>query len=419
MTPERNASRRWPLVLAGGALLGAAAMFFAREVLDGRGHEVVARETGAAPREAGEVRGSDVLAEPGPARTHLDVASERVAVLDGGDPARAAADASDLLLAWVARGRAEGWLHDQQLAEIIFWQLVGQGRYEDAWELALRHAPEQQHLYLNLASHAHRSGAFALRDRALEHALALGWVDPSFLAEIDANLALARYDQMIAGAEPTDRLALQVGYAQLLIELGRTDEALAIACSRLANHPNDEAAIDVLCRLDLTAGEAHLRRLIAARDPQNDWTRKLIGLLGENGRPAEAAQWLETLQSSGQPVHASDWGELGDAFIASGDTAGAVDAWLVALGSESGDPDEWTNPLSQYAPDKLLAALEARVSTGEHDEFWGALADARWKSGKTSAAIDAWKQAAALDPSDNEWLTKLALAEAGKDPFGD
>ena len=36
-----------------------------------------------------------------------------------------------------------------------------------------------------------------------------------------------------------------------------------------------------------------------------------------------------------------------------------------------------------------------------------------------AAALDAWKQAAALDPSDNEWPTKVALAEAGKDPFAD
>lgn len=414
-----SASARWLLALLAGALVGAGATFALLRLGGAAEHEVAAQEAVARP--ATSVASATPARPPEGAALEAEPSAkddQRVAVC--GSKAGAADEPSaDLLLELIARGRREGWLLDGQLAEMLFWQLVAQGQLDEAWALATRHTPEQQHLFLNLASHAHRSGAFGLRDRALERALALGWVDPSFLAEIDPALALARYDQMIAAAEPSERLALQIGYARLLIGLGREDEALAIARERLAWNPNDESALDLLCSLDLAAGEAHLRRLIEARDPQNDWTRKLIGLLNENGRTAEAAEWLSRLQESGKPVYSGDWGSLADAYLAAGDNASAVEAWLAALELESGDPDPWTGPLMQHAPGKLLSALESRVASGEHDEYWGALGDARWASGSRDGALEAWKQAAALDPSDGEWASKLTLAAAGKDPLGE
>ncbi|MCE9595100.1 MAG: tetratricopeptide repeat protein [Planctomycetes bacterium] len=416
---ERRHSR-FGLGFVGGLVLGALAMFFAREWIASGMREVVARETqvdGAAKPDASH--GPD-LAVPVRAATNDAGAEidERVQVKGAPSGVSAATAANDRLLELIARGRNEGWLQDQALAEMLFWNLASQGHLEEAWELALAYTPDQQHLFLNLASQAHNVGAFALRDKALERALALGWVDPSFLAQIDPALALTRFDQLVAAADPSERGALRLGYAQLLASLGRNDEALAITNQRLATNPNDEAALELLSSLDVAAAEAHLRLLIDTHDPQNDWTRKLIDLLDRQGRPAEAAEWLAGLQATGRPVYSGDWGEIADAYVAAEDSEGAVDAWLEALRLEDGDPDAWTGPLLAAAPQKLLAALEARVATGEHDEFWGALADARWIGGQKSAAIDAWKHAAALDPGDGEWPNKLALAEAGKDPFG-
>ncbi|MCK6446974.1 MAG: hypothetical protein L6Q99_11325 [Planctomycetes bacterium] len=417
-----EAKARLPLVFVAGALLGAGGAF---AVFTLRTPEVVAREsaTDAPPRDVRRVE--DGLVAPGPsAPTERATDTDRVAVdaratAPTAPQVGAAAANGELLLELLERGRREGWFADAQFAELLFWQLVSRGLLEDAWNVARTYAPSSQHLFLNLASTAHQRHEFALRDAALQHALSLGWVDPSFLAQIDPELGLARYAEMLAVAAPDERSAVELGYAQFLYGLGRNDEALAIARSRLASHPNDEQALDLLCALDLEAGEAHLRRLIDARDPQNDWTRKLIALLNQNGRTAEAAQRLADLAASGKPVYAGDWGEIADAALASQDSVGAVDAWLRALELESGDPDAWTNPLLVQAPDKLLAALEARVATGEHDEFWGALGDVRWKLGLHTAGVDAWQQAATLDPTDMEWSAKLAAAAAGTNPLGD
>lgn len=410
---------RLPLVFAAGALLGvgaAVAAFALREpAVVARGREPEGPPPAPSTKEI-----ALVAPNVGPPSAG-DVGSDRVAVgarAPASAPAAAEAPEGELLLELFVRGRREGWFTDAQFAELLFWQLVSRGLLEEAWNVAHTYLPSSQHLFLNLASAAHQRQEFALRDAALQHALSLGWVDPSFLAQIDPGLALERYAELLANAAPDELSGVELGYAQFLIGLGRDDEALAIARSRLASHPNDEPALDLLCSLDLAAGEAHLRRLIDARDPQNDWTRKLISLLEQNGRAAEAAQQLADLAASGKPVYAGDWGELADAALAQQDSAGAADAWLRALQLETGDPDAWTNPLMVYAPEKLLAALEARVATGAHDEFWGALGDVRWKSGLTAAAIAAWKQAALLDPSDAEWSTKLATAAAGDDPLG-
>lgn len=413
-----EAKARLSLVFAAGAVLGAGVAF---AVFALRTPEVVAREPALDTPSRDVRRVEDTLVAPTPAApAERPPETNRVAVdTRAAEPAPGASSANgELLLELLMRGRREGWFADAQFAELLFWQLVSHGLLQEAWDVARTYAPSSQHLFLNLASTAHQRHEVALRDAALQHALSLGWVDPSFLAQIDPELGLARYAEMLAAAAPDERSAVELGYAQFLYGLGRNDEALAIARARLASHPNDEQALDLLCSLDLPAGEAHLRRLIDARDPQNDWTRKLIALLNQNGRTAEATQRLADLAASGKPVYSGDWGEIADAALANQDSAGAVDAWLSALQLESGDPDAWTNPLLVHAPEKLLAALEARVASGEHDEFWGALGDVRWKLGEHAAGVAAWKQAATLDPTDMEWASKLAAAAAGDDPFG-
>jgi cytochrome c-type biogenesis protein CcmH/NrfG len=83
-----------------------------------------------------------------------------------------------------------------------------------------------------------------------------------------------------------------------------------------------------------------------------------------------------------------------------------------------GDPQQWVDALLEHAPQRaLIPLLEKRVAGAPNAAFWSSLADAYWRDGRREEALTAWSNAGALDPSDDEWSTKLDRAAAGVDPL--
>jgi tetratricopeptide (TPR) repeat protein len=418
MKSERPAPRaRRGLVFGAGLLLGAALAISARGAWQARDS---GEPTTAAPASAAALPSVDAprsssskLELPASISAPAGPVAAPTAESERRPVARASTLEPDALLDIVRRGRAEGWLEDGPLVDALFEQLVLAGLCDDAWELATRFAPDDVNKFVTLAQATNERGEVELRDRCIARAIELGWVDLDFLASVDPALAISRSAALVDAAAPEDRSDAWLGHAELLARLGRTSEALAILRAELALHPNSANAVALLCALDPAAGEAQLRALIDAGDPEMEWTGQLVAHLAADGRPAEAASYLRLLAANGHSVGSADWGALGAACAQQGDRANADAAWLEALALENGDPDPWTQPLLESAPDALLAALEARVASGgANDEFWGALAEARWAHGDRDGAISAWKQAALLDPADGEWPAKLASAAA-------
>jgi cytochrome c-type biogenesis protein CcmH/NrfG len=108
------------------------------------------------------------------------------------------------------------------------------------------------------------------------------------------------------------------------------------------------------------------------------------------------------------------WGDLGDARHATGDRAGAREAWERAASIEPGD-NEWQRKLAELDPARALADLEARTrESARDDEAWGELGNAYLALGRRAEALATYRHALELDPDDGEWPGKIAALERGE-----
>jgi tetratricopeptide (TPR) repeat protein len=234
---------------------------------------------------------------------------------------------------------------------------------------------------------------------------------------------------------------------------GRTGEARALLESLLDRRGNSNSQqLGILRQMDPDAAEVRLREWIADPEDGLRWVDNLADLLEEKGRGDEAADLLEaylraeltdddrerlcyslissaprrafeyleaTLPADAVGGEAEDyWGSVADELLYRGDVERAADGWCRAIQATRGDPQQWVDALLEHAPQRaLIPLLEKRVAGAPNAAFWSSLADAYWRDGRREEALTAWSNAGALDPSDDEWSTKLDRAAAGVDPL--
>ena len=109
------------------------------------------------------------------------------------------------------------------------------------------------------------------------------------------------------------------------------------------------------------------------------------------------------------------WGDLGDAYDASGNWSMADASWAVARILDPAD-SEW----SGHDPSVDQASMVIQQLDITDDEWIGDLGDQAQSQGWYGAAQDLYRLALALDPSDSEWREKAAgtgaYTEGGGDP---
>ncbi|MAB80114.1 MAG: hypothetical protein CMJ89_12250 [Planctomycetes bacterium] len=248
-----------------------------------------------------------------------------------------------------------------------------------------------------------------------------------------------------------DRPHAKTSLVKALRAAGRTGEARALLESLLDRRGNSQQ-LGILRQMDPDAAEVRLREWIADPEDGLHWVDNLADLLEEKGRGDEAADLLEaylraeltdddrerlcyslissaprrafeyleaTLPADAVGGEAEDyWGSVADELLYRGDVERAADGWCRVIQATRGDPQQWVDALLEHAPQRaLIPLLEKRVAGAPNAAFLSSLADAYWRDGRREEALTAWSNAGALDPSDDEWSTKLDRAAAGVDPL--
>ncbi len=108
------------------------------------------------------------------------------------------------------------------------------------------------------------------------------------------------------------------------------------------------------------------------------------------------------------PSDDETWGDLGDALRIEGDTPGAVGAYLRAYRIDPAD-SEWHDALRALgADDQLDELIESQLDTTS-DESLGDWGDVLMAQGRRDEACEAYRQAAELDPWDQEWINHALM----------
>lgn len=273
------------------------------------------------------------------------------------------------------------------------------------------------------------------------------------LADLDPERGVALLEGHVTGASDPDDLRLVL--ARSLAEAGREEEARTSLLALIAEGRSVESSIDALAEFDLALAESEIRRLIG--EGRNlDLYGRLTRLLVEDGRTDEALAAVQegfALADSDQPgptpaalfnaalnalgnvvddATIAAWGasvgnpanvdyKTGSHFAHQGDFDRAEpylhDAWL-AQAETNGYLNGLPNAFLEAKPEVVGAWLgELSATAGTKDEVWGDIADNYWKIGDTAAAEAAWKKALEIDPNDGEWQNKVAAVEAGESPL--
>lgn len=345
------------------------------------------------------------------------------AALDDG-ASRRALNVDDSLGGAIALWRSEGWIDDASLARAAFADLLAKRRPAEAAECGMRFLADftsDRARCEALATAFAERGEFS--DARVWLARALGGPADAALLERyaawDAIGALEQARALLATVDPldTDRHA---AFARLLTACGKPLEGRELLQRRLAARPDDTQALAQLWSTDADAAEQHLRGLGLTPATDREFRQRLFEVRLERGDFAGA----EALLDQSRTRAASDAAAFA-ALAAHRMEAGAQDEasrlWARAIDCEPEAPAAWIARLEQIDADGLRKCLEARVArdgvVSGSDEIWGALGDARWRAGEGGAARTAWSTAAALDPDDREWSSKLDAARDGLDPL--
>jgi len=161
------------------------------------------------------------------------------------------------------------------------------------------------------------------------------------------------------------------GYAKALLAVGRKDQAYTQFARAHDRDPDDSEWLDGLARADPRRAEPLLRKLLAKSPRNKDYAGALGVAVASLGRRDEALALL----------------------------SGAADG----SGNRS-----WYVPMARVAPAEAERRLRAHIEKEpEDDELWGTLGKVYEESGRRADALDAYRRALELDPSDSEWSVLL------------
>ncbi len=193
----------------------------------------------------------------------------------------------------------------------------------------------------------------------------------------------------------------------------------------LTNLPDDDERIgdiaDALVEQGRVEEALQLYQRAHEIDPDDsEWTRKIAELGGgiasilggvEGGVEGGIVGGIAGAGTEG--VASGDdeaIGDLGDVYAQQGNRELALQHYRRALEIDPSD-GEWQNKVSLYAGTSTLAdILEGRLSTDpRNDEIMGALATAYAELGHTDKAREMFVEALTIDPADGQWQGKLSL----------
>jgi tetratricopeptide (TPR) repeat protein len=318
--------------------------------------------------------------------------------------------------------RERGLVREGDVTSWLAFAYLRGGDPHGALALLERCDSKDANAWWNVAQMLANSGDRVAQERALSRALALMPENQAFvasLAQIDPSRAVGFFRAQLAQQEPPGDPELRKQLAQSLANMGHGAEAQVLLAGILNENPEDVEALRLLGLVDPVGATARIEELMAKADDPSGWRTLLANLYIERGDFAAAERLIASAERAGQTIAPEEWGQVADTLMETGKTSSAVEAWSRAIALEHGDPDQWVNALTQYAPDKLVSLLEMRVRSDEvdNDEYWGSLADAYWRAGRKLDAQGAWERARSLDPKDDEWPMRLAAIAAGEDPY--
>ena len=209
-----------------------------------------------------------------------------------------------------------------------------------------------------------------------------------------------------------------LGEGNALLELGRTDEAIARLSAAVASDPEDAEA---QCSLALALAQAGRSRealetatVAAALAPESDWPQRLraiallqLGRAKEALVPAEDAVRLEPELAECHEVHA-------DALVANKQYDAAIEAAGRAVNLNPEDPGPWETIGSAHLEKKqwFLAVNAYRAALERDPENAMAhnnLGIAYLRNDEPDAARECFERAVRIDPSRQLFRDNLAL----------
>lgn len=267
------------------------------------------------------------------------------------------------------------------------------------------------------------------------------WSIIQALAEVDPIAALEEQARLTADStNGGDDVVLQK--ALLLLAAHRRDEALSVVDKLIADGKATDYIWDQLVQREPAAAVERLRKQLEAAAGNDDMRMRLVQALRNAGDAATARKEIDAVLAN-QPQHAGAVGALGEldrraaltyleAQLAAAPSGGtwwlygeqlvaaqrkedAVTAYWQAWQAEPNNGYQYK--LLELAPERYAPQIAERARTARDDETLGDIADALWRSGRRDEARMFWEEAQQIDPTDGEWIGKLAKVRAGGDPF--
>ena len=335
----------------------------------------------------------------------------------------------------------------QGLAHFLINEHINGGDVWTAWEILNEH-PLGPAVYAQVGTQLKSSGHRAEAREALLHALRSDPMNTNWaqqLADLDPAGALAILDEQINTRPELADSPLPLQTVRLLLANEQSDEAQRRLEMLIAAGATGDDVWALVTQMGDEFAQRHLREAMADRGDQASIMRLARYLAEHGGDPDEIAslshQILEQNPGSRKaldmlagidpelalraldrslerdPNNDALWGRMADQLIASGDTAGAVDAWLRAYDADPSETNYLWN-LREHAPEQFWPAIETAARERDYDELWGDVADAYWEEGRHMEAQTAWERARDLDPDDGEWIGKLRAIGEDNDPLG-
>lgn len=208
-------------------------------------------------------------------------------------------------------------------------------------------------------------------------------------------------------AKSEEDFAAHERLSRYLVAEGRWAEAAPHLRRVAEERPDDKVVLLDLARALDVAGDEASRiaawRALWRRDETDiEAHRRLADLL--NSRPEEAIPHLEALTASA-PADSALWRRLAESRRALGDTAGEKEARLRVIDLNADDMEAHGRLaeifLEEGNANRAATHLEAWLrGMGEDQPAWEKLARLKDELGDESAALEAWRRAAALGPLD-------------------
>jgi len=201
---------------------------------------------------------------------------------------------------------------------------------------------------------------------------------------------------------------------------GRGEEALEVGEDILAKRPEMTAAYTYMTKILLAGGRTDeaLRLLQRAESAgaADDALRQQLGLtLVRAGRPAEALRLLERIDSEAADPDTLSSIALAQASLGRRDEALKTLAPLIERSPENARLRETASFIAVQAgryEEAKRWALDALNLDGDRPDAWNNLGVASYNLDRPGEAVEAWKRASSLDPSNLDVLFNLGIVAA-------